>query len=446
MSAPLRRWLGAALAVVFSSTAVAQSQPFFENTRHLVTLDRTFGINGVANYVWDGTVGRIHTATMNDGRILFVVHDDLQSRYMLWRFTERGQVDPTFGNFGGVGGSELGPGFEVRTLAAPYGKAVVLNDRMATRFNVDGTRDTTFGANGVLDLRTASVDTALRDARVDSQGRLVVSTADHRGTAGNDALIRRFNYDGTPDVTFANVGAARFDFDVDDSVQATTLGAGDAVVSVLYSPHTQGPDRVARLRPDGSPDPLFGNSGFARVTAYDRQTVNQVRELPDGKVLMSRIGHYFAVPSFELLRLDVNGQPDVQFGVDGQAHTVFSNTEDRLFNFRVEPDGSILAAGSVRYDGKNWLGVARFNPDGTLNQSFGDEGRAVAELPRNMLYFTGITFAHEGDLLVYGPGSGNLVLLARYNVVPEPSALLTCAAVSAFVTRRRPARKMSRRR
>ncbi len=95
---------------------------------------------------------------------------------------------------------------------------------------------------------------------------------------------------------------------------------------------------------------------------------------PDGKILVAGSGGY---PTGLLVgRINPDGSADTTFGGKGYVVTDFggsppSNGANAL---AIQPDGKILAAGTLRSD----FALVRYNPDGSLDPTFGDGGLATA--------------------------------------------------------------------
>jgi|GEM_PF-1054427 len=74
---------------------------------------------------------------------------------------------------------------------------------------------------------------------------------------------------------------------------------------------------------------------------------------------------------------------DTDFGADGRVLTSFGVNEANLNSLALQPDGKILACGSYMtytpgpFPVNNKIAVARYNADGTLDASFGDEGKVL---------------------------------------------------------------------
>ncbi len=135
---------------------------------------------------------------------------------------------------------------------------------------------------------------------------------------------------------------------------------------------------MARLNPDGSYDVSFGNGGWLRVMELRNNLENKhaVAVQPDGKIVVA--GNYKTnLGAFTVLRLNRDGSPDKTFGNAGFA--VLGGEDDRVFGLAMQPDGKIVAAGTV--GGKPYkFAVVRFNANGSLDSGFGGGGIVAIEL------------------------------------------------------------------
>ncbi len=143
---------------------------------------------------------------------------------------------------------------------------------------------------------------------------------------------------------------------------------------------------VARYNPDGSPDTDFGG-GDGKVTTgigFSYEVAKAVALQSDGKIVAvgttwdgngSQWGH------FSLVRYNPDGSLDLTFGGgDGIVVTENLGTGWVAANaVAIQADGKIVAAGStdyVLYDFPE-MAVIRYNPDGSLDASFGMGGKAL---------------------------------------------------------------------
>jgi uncharacterized delta-60 repeat protein len=128
---------------------------------------------------------------------------------------------------------------------------------------------------------------------------------------------------------------------------------------------------LARYNPDGSLDPTFGSGGTV-LTSFGGplSAAADVVVQPDGKIVAVGI----AGSDFGIARYSANGALDTTFGSGGTVTTDFGGS-DQANGVALQPDGKIVVVGPLF--GK--LGVARYNPDGSLDSTFGTGGKVVTD-------------------------------------------------------------------
>lgn len=113
------------------------------------------------------------------------------------------------------------------------------------------------------------------------------------------------------------------------------------------------------------------------------------------------------------------GTLDPTFGTNGIVVTDLGGPSDTGSNIVLQPDGKIVIAGSAELD-SNFPGfrtpvIVRYNPDGTLDNTFGTSGRVIAVLRGS----TRIALQTDGKLILGGSMNGGLAL-ARYTSTGRP--------------------------
>ena len=139
---------------------------------------------------------------------------------------------------------------------------------------------------------------------------------------------------------------------------------------------------VRRFLADGTPDVSFGDDGSTTTSreGWSRLQAASITLDRDGKILV-------AVPGM-LLRYDALGTLDPTFGNGGIL-------DARLFgDFTIDEAGRIYVVAWISYGVSE---LRRLLPDGSLDPTFGVDGRATPE-PRGYLYVE----MHAGRLLVAG--------------------------------------------
>ena len=187
--------------------------------------------------------------------------------------------------------------------------------------------------------------------------------------------------------------------------------------SILVGGHTVGgPDPqaghavVVRFTSSGQLDTSFGAGGVARVPLPRQTNMDALAVGPDGRIVLAG-GAPFA-PSVTFIRLTVDGAPDMSFGEAGVATVSVGSplfdSAAAINDVVVQPDGEIVAAGSVGSEAVRGGGGARgmamrllvdgrpdpgFGSDGTVS---GGSGLAIAERA------TGVALDSRGGIVVVG--------------------------------------------
>ncbi|MFP5287151.1 MAG: delta-60 repeat domain-containing protein, partial [Thermoanaerobaculia bacterium] len=228
---------------------------------------------------------------------------------------------------------------------------------------------------------------------------------------------------GDLDPTFGLGGIAVVDLGGYDHGQDLALQPdGKVVVGGYASVPGTSSFGLARLNPDGSPDASFGNGGQVFSTLAGRSgTLEDLALQPDGKIV---VGGYVDLgrttteynANFWLARFNRNGTLDTSFGTGGFVTTdLFSGSAENLSAIAVQPDGRILAAGSVRRTGEDsHFVVARYLPDGRLDPDFGVDGKAVTPVRGDSVIF-GIALQPDGKIVGAGWTPSSEYALVRYD-------------------------------
>ena len=169
----------------------------------------------------------------------------------------------------------------------------------------------------------------------------------------------------------------------------------------------------------GDLDPRFGNGGVA-ITDFSHTDdyAYAVAVQADGKVVESGQSGVYPHLHSALVRYNKNGGLDSTFGAGGKVTVTFNSVSDYLFAVAVQSDGKIVAAGST--SGTSFL-LARFNADGTLDQAFGNNGSVETTFGDQTAAARAIAVQADGKIIVVGTsGAGsyselNDFALARYN-------------------------------
>ena len=179
-----------------------------------------------------------------------------------------------------------------------------------------GERDGSFGDTGVVELSPAGDATAALALAVAPDDALVVA-----GRRGGHSLIARLTPDGTPDPRFGEGGYAMLDpvHDAVSEIRGVAVDRGGRVVAVGQAgAHAF----VVRLSPDGSVDRSFMRSSYRSSGGHvlptpepgDEATVHALALSPDGGILAGGTVRHGGSSSVAVWRLQESGNPDFYFG------------------------------------------------------------------------------------------------------------------------------------
>jgi uncharacterized delta-60 repeat protein len=173
------------------------------------------------------------------------------------------------------------------------------------------------------------------------------------------------------------------------------------------------PGAATANAPAGGLDPNFGTSGVTTTDfAGNLDVVRGLALQPDGKLVTGGITTSVVAgvtnTDFGLARYLSDGSLDPTFGAGGRVVTEFGSA-DEIWGIALETDGKIVAAGRT---GTN-IAVARYNPDGSLDPTFGAGGKVVTDLGSTEVARS-VAIQPDGKLLVAGQTGGDFAVV-RYN-------------------------------
>jgi uncharacterized delta-60 repeat protein/uncharacterized repeat protein (TIGR01451 family) len=375
-------------------------------------LDASFGSGGIV--ITDfGFGARASTLLIQaDGKLVVVGRGGPYDSggFLLARYNQDGSLDASFGS-GGYAIIDFGFGEDVAGAAIDASGRIVIagmsdGDKIVlARYKADGNLDSTFGAGGTV-VTPVSGHFYVKDMALQADGKIVV-VGDREIPAlqtGYDFVALRYTATGSLDSSFDGDGFLVTDFNQPkDFGEAVVIqNDGKIVVAGFTNPEYGGSFSflnsdfcMARYKADGSLDPTFGNGG--RVTSnFPVGTACQEAVLQsDGKIIL--LG--FATNNgedFALARYNANGSVDSAFGNSGLVLTDFGGApfqHDRAFAAALQPDGKIVVSGSA--NGNFDSALVRYNSNGTLDTSFGTEGKVVTDIDESDNFV---------DVAVYGGG------------------------------------------
>jgi uncharacterized delta-60 repeat protein len=372
-----------------------------------------FGTNDVANGV----------ALQANGKMLVV-----GSRFTITRYNPNGTLDTTFSgdgkqttDFEQFGQNATGVAIQddakivvVGSVAGP----MLYADFAIARYNPDGSLDTSFNGDGRQTASFVGHDEACGVA-IQGDGRIVVVGSGYDvATGASEGALARYNSNGTLDTTFSGDGKLTTDFGawsgvvLQGAVKIVTVGGVDGDTTSFDF-------ALARYNPDGSLDTTFSGDGKQTTDFGGSDGASEAALQGDGKIVAVGGAGASGARDFALARYNPNGTLDTTFSGDGKQTTDFGFGADDVANgVALQGDGKILAVGNAGGGATgNDFALARYDLDGALDSSFSGDGKRRSDFGGDDAA-NGVALQADGKIVAVGHGRGadgtSDFALARY--------------------------------
>ncbi|MFL5736702.1 MAG: hypothetical protein ACJ76P_05120 [Actinomycetota bacterium] len=193
--------------------------------------------------------------------------------------------------------------------------------------------------------------------------------------------------------------------DIPGSIYSAVVQPDGKIVAAGVALGVDQPFRVmvARFFPDGSLDRTFGVNGVVRTRFNGGAYAWSVALAPDGDIVA---GGSLTPPDgvgptrFMIVRYLPNGSLDPAFSSDGKVHTHFGTGDASLYDLAVQPDGKVVAVGYTCCAVRTFA-VARYLTDGSLDPGFGDHGKRMTAFTGSA-GASGVALQADGKIVVVG--------------------------------------------
>lgn len=196
-----------------------------------------------------------------------------------------------------------------------------------------------------------------------------------------------------------------------------TVGASENGTSINFA--------VARYNQDGSLDNSFDSDGLVTtaIGAGLSASAHSVAIQSDGKIVVAGTSHNGTYKTFTLVRYNTDGSPDHSFNSTGIVITAIGLKDSEIYAVAIQSDGKIVVAGISRFI-KNQFTLARYNIDGSLDNSFDTDGIATTSegIGNGVLNVKSLVLQTDGKIVVGGTCFSSSVsypnfVVLRYNSI-----------------------------
>ena len=168
------------------------------------------------------------------------------------------------------------------------------------------------------------------------------------------------------------------------------------------------------LSQDGTIDSTFGDNGRVLTLIGSKKTEgNDIAIQKDQKLIVAGTFDNGNNTDFAAARYNTDGSLDDSFGDNGFATSNAGPTFDYGIATAIQSDGKIIVAGygidSTDYD----FGLVRFTSEGKLDSTFGKNGRVLTPVGTGQDYLKKITIQKDDKIIAVGSSSGGASIV-RY--------------------------------
>ncbi len=363
-------------------------------------LDGSFAGSGYSVQQLGSWVGAVASVVQPDGKIVTAGEASINgtSEMVSTRLNPNGSMDTSYGIGGwviiNINGSSAANAIKLQ----PDGKIVLAGtgngdgklDFAAVRLNPNGSLDPSFGNGGIatVPIGSAAIANALTIA---PDGKLALG-----GTATlthNEFAAARLNPNGSLDPTFGQNGTTTLPPPAAAWGMVQQNDGKLILAGQTTTPNNNQAYIAARLTTTGTLDTSYGSSGIVTIPIGSWAQANAIALQPtDGKTIITG-NAYTDADVAATVRLTSTGALDPTFGTGGISTFTYWNAVNAV---AIQPgDGKIVIGGTGAT-------AARLNPNGTLDQTFGSTGVTTIRVGSSSDAANGVTVE---------PGDGKIVLV-----------------------------------
>ncbi len=166
----------------------------------------------------------------------------------------------------------------------------------------------------------------------------------------------------------------------------------------------------------GDFDQNFSDAGAAITSIFASDNASATAIQPDGKIVVVGISTEGSAAAATVYRYNTDGTLDTTFDSDGIVTTTIDVSSSQFQDVAIQPDGKIIAVGAaIPMNANMYYAVARYNPNGSLDTTFGTGGIVRTDFDSSTEFANTVALASDGKIIVSGTTDNNSFGVARYN-------------------------------
>lgn len=271
-----------------------------------------------------------------------------------------------------------------------------------------GDLDKTFGNGGMVNVGIGGYSDIAKEVKLQMDGKIIVAGYGLESAASFKGLsIARYLSDGSLDYDFGNLGLIQKQTTtLEGELNSIVIQKDDNIVAVGYSISSNTNNEnltLVRFTKNGKLDESFGNGGLIVTEISNRKEIGEsVAIQPDGKIISVGTTHHD--PNFDifLVRYDELGQLDPYFGLGGIVITDINSGHDLGKSLAIQKDGKLIVAGFTYSQDNFCMTLLRYDSNGKLDSTFAKSGIAITNI-NSRIGKLDLALQNDGKIILIGP-------------------------------------------
>ncbi|OFY85771.1 MAG: hypothetical protein A3F72_21590 [Bacteroidetes bacterium RIFCSPLOWO2_12_FULL_35_15] len=264
--------------------------------------------------------------------------------------------------------------------------------------------DPSFDTDGMVTTDLGGDVDLIYSVAIQSDSKIVAIGTAKIGGVNRFGLVR-YNIDGSLDASFGTGGIVTTSIGAQDGATAVAIQSDGKIVAGGYTFGATLDFAVVRYNTDGSLDLTFDGDGKAIAgvgTGNDLARTMLIQ--PDGKIVLAGKSIVGSVGNFGLARFNSDGSLDNTFDSDGVLTTALgTNSADAAdaLSVKIQSNGKIVVTGDFTpNNGPDGLPLVRYNTDGSLDNTFGTGGKIITYIGRSFNNGKAMAIQPDGQIVV----------------------------------------------
>jgi len=311
-----------------------------------------------------------------------------------------------------------------KIVVAGYSSPIMYPDFALARYYTNGTLDNSFGTNGIVTTSISGLHDYGNSMAIQSDGKIVIAGTTNDSIKGYSVVaVARYNSNGTLDVNFGNNGIVTTSVgNFNDYGNALVLqNNGDIIVAGSTEINSNGNKQMFAIRylSSGIPDLAFHNDGIA-LSNFGDSSANCYSLLiqNDNKIILAGNNVNNGNPNYAIARFNTDGSLDQSFSADGMDTVFIGGVIDYCLSVALQSDGKIVMAGYSHNGNNTDFALVRYNTNGIIDSTFDADGKVTTAIGNSSDGISSVVIQSDNKILVTGysyNGSNFDFALARYN-------------------------------